>query len=59
MGENRESCCGCGCLTLVLEAIAFMLICNFIGCEWAKTGTRNLVGYARELWDGGAKEAAK
>lgn len=50
--DNRKNC-GCGCLTIVLEAIGFMLICNFIGCYWAERGTQRLVNYAHQLWDGG------
>ena len=50
--ENKTSC-GCGCFMIVLEAIGFMLICNFIGCEWAERGTQRLVNYAHQLWNGG------
>lgn len=63
MREEEEShgkgSCGCGCFMIVLEAIGFMLICNFIGCEWAKKGTRDLVNYAHELWSGASDNAMR
>ena len=52
MSEVRyERRCGCGCFTIILEFIAFMLLCNLIGCEWAERGTKRLVGYAHRLWN--------
>lgn len=53
MENEKQSNCGCGCLSIVLETLAFMLICNFIGCEWAERRTARLVKYAHELWEGG------
>lgn len=40
-----ESRFGCGCFSVLLEIVAFVVICNICGCQWADRATRSVIRY--------------